>query len=141
VACGLSARGGQIYAVERNAEGCALIRENARTFGTSNVHLVSGTAPEALANLPVPDRIFVGGSAGALRFILRCGLQKNSKVRIVVTAVSLETLTECLSVFRELEIELEDVTQVTVAQSKTLGEHHLMMGQNPVWIITGEGRP
>jgi precorrin-6Y C5,15-methyltransferase (decarboxylating) len=141
VACGLAARGGQIYAVERNPEGCALIQENARTFGTSNVHLVSGTAPEALASLPVPDRIFVGGSAGALRSILQCGLEQNPKVRIVVTAVSLETLTECLSVFRELEIGLEDVTQVTVAQSKAMGEHHLMMGQNPVWIITGEGRP
>jgi precorrin-6Y C5,15-methyltransferase (decarboxylating) len=140
VACGLSARGGQIYAVERKPEGCALIQQNARTFGTSNVHLVSGTAPEALASLPAPDRIFVGGSSGALRSILHCGLQKNPKVRIVVTAVSLETLTECLSVFRELEIELEDVTQVTVAQSKALVEHHLMMGQNPVWIITGEGK-
>jgi precorrin-6B methylase 2 len=29
---------------------------------------------------------------------------------------------------------------VTVAQSKAMGEHHLMMGQNPVWIITGEGK-
>jgi precorrin-6Y C5,15-methyltransferase (decarboxylating) len=67
-------------------------------------------------------------------------LEKNPAFRIVVTAVSLETLTDCLSAFRQLKLTLADVTQITAAQSKTLGAHHLMMGQNPVWIITGEGK-
>ena len=29
------------------------------------------------------------------------------------------------------------ISQVTVARSREAGELHLMMGQNPVWIITG----
>jgi precorrin-6Y C5,15-methyltransferase (decarboxylating) len=140
VACGLVAPRGQVYAVEQNPAACELIRQNAAAFGTTNVHLIQGTAPEALTNLPAPDRVFVGGSSGQLTPILQAALVKNPAVRVVVTAVSLETLTDCLSAFRQLKLTLADVTQITAAQSKTLGAHHLMMGQNPVWIITGEGK-
>ena len=60
----LVARAGSVWAVERNAAGVRLIRENADAFGCGNVHAVPGVAPEALAKLPVPDAVFVGGSAG-----------------------------------------------------------------------------
>ena len=33
-----------------------------------------------------------------------------------------------------------DVTQIAAAQAKTLGRYHMMMGQNPVWILSGEGQ-
>lgn len=62
----LVARAGSVWAVERNAAGVRLIRENADAFGCGNVHAVPGVAPEALAKLPVPDAVFVGGSAGEL---------------------------------------------------------------------------
>jgi precorrin-6B C5,15-methyltransferase / cobalt-precorrin-6B C5,C15-methyltransferase len=46
------------FAVERDAEACEQIRHNAR--GTT-VRVIEGAAPAVLAELPDPDRAFVGG--------------------------------------------------------------------------------
>ena len=40
----------------------ALIRENAVRLGVANLQAVLGKAPEAWADLPHPDAIYVGGS-------------------------------------------------------------------------------
>lgn len=90
----LVARAGSVWAVERNAAGVRLTRENADAFGCGNVHAVPGVAPEALAKLPVPDAVFVGGSAGELPSIVEAALEKNSQVRLCVPCVTVETLTE-----------------------------------------------
>ena len=79
----LVARAGSVWAVERNAAGVRLIRENADAFGCGNVHAVPGVAPEALAKLPVPDAVFVGGSAGELPSIVEAALEKNPQVRLM----------------------------------------------------------
>ena len=46
---------GNVFAVERNPEGAALIRQNCRMFSADNVTVVEGDAPEALKDLPAPD--------------------------------------------------------------------------------------
>ncbi len=140
VACSLAARQGIVYAVEKNEEALSLLRENKATFGVSNLRVIAGTAPEVLSGLPAPDCVFVGGSSGALRPILEQALAKNAGVRLTVTAVSLETLTGCLSAFQELNLQKVDVMQVTAAQARALGNRHLILGQNPVWILSGEGQ-
>jgi precorrin-6Y C5,15-methyltransferase (decarboxylating) len=66
-------------------------------------------------------------------------LEKNPRLRVVVTAVSLETLTEALHYFKSKSFANFDITQLTAAQAKEMGAHHLMLGQNPVWILSGEG--
>ena len=38
------------------------------------------------------------------------------------------------------EFEFQDIVQVSVGKSKTLGNYHMMMGQNPVYIITLQGK-
>ena len=90
---------GHVYAFEREAEGCGLIRENARKLGAANVTVLEGAAPASFAGLPVPDAAFIGGSGGALEDILRALLSMNPAVRIVATAVSLETLSAASSAF------------------------------------------
>ncbi len=140
VACSLVARLGRVYAVERNAEAVAFIRENKAAFGVSNLQIVAGSAPQVLSDLPAPDCVFVGGSSGAMRAILEQAIAKNAGVHIAVTAVSLETLTDCLSCFQVLNLRNIDVMQVTSAQSQTYGSHHIMKGQNPVWILSAEGK-
>jgi precorrin-6Y C5,15-methyltransferase (decarboxylating) len=131
---------GQVFAVERKPEAVALIEENKARFGVSNLHVISGLAPAALAELPPPDRVFVGGSSGNLEEILRCALEKNPSVRIVVNAITLETVGEALHCFQALALEQVDIAQVTVAKGREAGAYHLMMGQNPVYLISGEGR-
>lgn len=143
VSCALAmaAFRGQVYAVEREMDAVALIEENRAAFGLSNLHVVLGEAPQALRALPAPDRVFVGGSGGEMEEIFRTALAKNPAVRICLTAVSLESLTQGLRILEALELQNVDVTQLTAAQAKELGSYHMMLGQNPVYILSGEGQP
>lgn len=135
----LVARAGSVWAVERNAAGVRLIRENADAFGCGNVHAVPGVAPEALAKLPVPDAVFVGGSAGELPSIVEAALEKNSQVRLCVPCVTVETLTEACALLSGLRFKGFEACQVSAARAEAVGSHHLMKAQNPVFLVSARG--
>lgn len=135
----LVARAGSVWAVERNAAGVRLIRENADAFGCGNVHVVPGVAPEALAKLPVPDAVFVGGSAGELPFIVEAALEKNSQVRLCVPCVTVETLTEAFALLSGSRFKGFEACQVSAARAEAVGSHHLMKAQNPVFLVSARG--
>ena len=135
----LVARAGSVWAVERNAAGVRLIRENADAFGCGNVHAVPGVAPEALAKLPVPDAVFVGGSAGELPSIVEAALEKNSQVRLCVPCVTVETLTEACALLSGSRFKGFEACQVSAARAEAVGSHHLMKAQNPVFLVSALG--
>ena len=135
----LVARVGSVWAVERNAAGVRLIRENADAFGCGNVHAVPGVAPEALAKLPVPDAVFVGGSAGELPSIVEAALEKNSQVRLCVPCVTVETLTEACALLSGSRFKGFEACQVSAARAEAVGSHHLMKAQNPVFLVSARG--
>lgn len=135
----LVARAGSVWAVERNAAGVRLIRENADAFGCGNVHAVPGVAPEALAKLPVPDAVFVGGSAGELPSIVEAALDKNSQVRLCVPCVTVETLTEACALLSGSRFKGFEACQVSAARAEAVGSHHLMKAQNPVFLVSARG--
>lgn len=135
----LVARAGSVWAVERNAAGVRLIRENADAFGCGNVHTVPGVAPEALAKLPVPDAVFVGGSAGELPSIVEAALEKNSQVRLCVPCVTVETLTEACALLSGSRFKGFEACQVSAARAEAVGSHHLMKAQNPVFLVSARG--
>ncbi len=135
----LVARAGSVWAVERNATGVRLIRENADAFGCGNVHAVPGVAPEALAKLPVPDAVFVGGSAGELPSIVEAALEKNSQVRLCVPCVTVETLTEACTLLSGSRFKGFEACQVSAARAEAVGSHHLMKAQNPVFLVSARG--
>ena len=135
----LVARAGSVWAVERNAAGVRLIRENADAFGCGNVHAVPGVAPEALAKLPVPDAVFVGGSAGELPSIVEAALEKNSQVRLCVPCVTVETLTEACALLSGSRFKGFEACQVSAARAEAVGSHHLMEAQNPVFLVSARG--
>ena len=125
-----------VCAVECGGEACSLIRANREKFGVYNLELTQGRAPEVLAQLPAPDAVFIGGSGGELPAILEAALRKNPAARFCITAIAVETLGTAVAAMTQLGMEPQ-ISQVTVARSRAAGELHLMMGQNPVWIITG----
>ncbi|MEZ3434939.1 MAG: precorrin-6A reductase [Lachnospiraceae bacterium] len=127
---------GHVYAVERNEEAAALIRENSRRMRTDNLTVIKGEAPGALEGLPAPDCVFIGGSGGALKEILEAVMGKNPRVRVVITAVTLETLAEVVEICRNIRKTEEEILQLTVAKARTAGKYHMMTGQNPVYIIS-----
>lgn len=135
----LVARAGSVWAVERNAAGVRVIRENADAFGCGNVHAVPGVAPEALAKLPVPDAVFVGGSAGELPSIVEAALEKNSQVRLCVPCVTVETLTEACALLSGSRFKGFEACQVSAARAEAVGSHHLMKAQNPVFLVSARG--
>ncbi len=51
----------QAMAIEHIQDRLDLIQQNRVKLGVPGLKIISGTAPEALANLPDPDRIFIGG--------------------------------------------------------------------------------
>ena len=126
-----------VWAVEQKPEAVELIRKNRERFCAWNLHVTAGTAPEALAELPKPDAVFVGGSGGQLAEILNAAVQANPKVRICVSAIALETLHGAVSTLEALGYEPE-VAQISVSRTKSVGSLHLLMAQNPVFLITGE---
>ncbi|WP_297241545.1 precorrin-6y C5,15-methyltransferase (decarboxylating) subunit CbiE [uncultured Flavonifractor sp.] len=138
VECALSCPAGRVFAVEKKEEALALLEENRERFHAANLSIVGGTAPEALKDLPAPDRVFIGGTSGELGEILDVIFDKNPAARVVCTAVTLETVAEAAKLFAHLEGA--DMVQVSATRTRSAGRYHLMDAQNPVWIFSGEGR-
>ena len=133
----LAAPRGRVYAVECRPEGCALIKANREKFRTRNLVLVEGLAPDALSDLPAPDAVFIGGSKGNLAAIVDAALDKNPDARICVSAIALETLSAAVAALTAKGRTVQ-VSQIAVSRAKAVGGLHLMMAQNPIYLITGE---
>ncbi len=133
----LAAPRGRVYAVECRPEGCALIKANREKFRTRNLVLVEGLAPAALSDLPAPDAVFIGGSKGSLAAIVDAALDKNPDARICVSAIALESLSAAVTALTAKGRTVQ-VSQIAVSRAKAVGGLHLMMAQNPIYLITGE---
>lgn len=133
----LAAPRGRVYAVECRPEGCALIKANREKFRTRNLVLVEGLAPAALSDLPAPDAVFIGGSKGSLATIVDAALDKNPDARICVSAIALETLSAAVAALTAKGRTVQ-VSQIAVSRARAVGGLHLMMAQNPIYLITGE---
>ncbi len=78
------------WAIEARVDRSDRIRRNANRLGVSRLEVVHGTAPAALAPLPRPHAVFVGG--GASEPIFELALRAlHSRGRLVAHAVTLET--------------------------------------------------
>lgn len=132
---------GTIIAFERNAEACELIRANAARLSARQVTVVQGSAPEILEGYEMPTHAFIGGSGGRLHEIVELLLEKNPCMRIVIDAVTLETVSEANALLKTLPVKDVDIVSVTVAKAKSAGAYHLMESMNPVYIFsfTGDG--
>lgn len=136
VEAALAAPRGVVYAVEKNAEAVNLLRQNREIHGASNIVIVEGQAPDALASLPAPDRVFIGGSSGNIDAIIGAAIAANPQVRLCATAVTLETLSDLLACLRDRGVDDADIVQVSVARADRVGSYNLMRAENPVYIVT-----
>ncbi len=130
---------GHVYAIEKNPEGVALLEANKRAFKTEHITVIEGTAPDAMTGLPIPSHAFIGGSSGNMKVILQMLLKKNPRIRVVINAITLETVTEATDCMKTLPFEQVDVAQVNIAKSHVIGKYHMMKGENPVYIISATG--
>lgn len=126
----------KVFAVEYKEEAVSLIAQNKEKFGLDNIEIVSGKAPDGLEELPVPTHAFIGGSSGRMKEILSALYQKNSQMRVVINAISMETICEIKEVLSAFPIQNEDVVQIQASRAKRVGTYHLMQAENPVWICS-----
>ncbi len=124
----------QVYAMEVNGEAVSLLKENCKQFGLHNVRCIRTKAPDGLEDLPVATHAFIGGSKGNLREILWTLYRKNNHMRIVVNAVSMETICQMQELLKELPVEQEEILQLSVTKTKQLGGYHMLQAANPVYI-------
>lgn len=129
---------GKVFAVEARPERVEVIAANRERFGVENLTVVPGEAPAALAGLPRPDRVFIGGSGGRLPEILaslRVALPVRG--RLALNAVTLETLQEGL-VALQWPGWRGEVISLTLARGENLGRGRLLRGENPVFLVAAE---
>lgn len=130
---------GEVYAIEKNIEAVELIKTNREKFRAYNMKVISGTAPHAMEDLPPPNKVFIGGSSKSLEDIISLSLKKNPNVKIVVTAIALETVSSTLECFKKFNLKNVEIVQVNVSKAKSIASYNMMMGQNPVYIFSGDG--
>ena len=124
----------QVYAIERKPEAVALMQKNKEKFQAHNMTIVEAYAPEGLTELPLATHAFLGGSGGKMQEILEALYQKNPQMRVVINAVTLETICEIKEVLSHFEVTDESIVQMQVSRSRKAGGYHLMQAENPVWI-------
>ena len=96
--------------------------------------MVRGRAPECLTELPPATHAFIGGSGRGLPEILDVLYRINSRMRVVINAVTLETAGRITEILNRYPVEEEEVVQVQVSRAGKAGAYHLMRAENPVWI-------
>ncbi len=121
---------------ERKTEAVDLIQRNIEKAGLSNITVITGEAPECLADQPKPDCVFIGGSGGKLGDIVETLHNKGDGIRFVINAVSLETIEEARQIIKKYEPREQDAVVITVSDIQEIGTHHMLKGQNPVWIFS-----
>ena len=142
VEMGLRASQGSVYSIEKKEDALVLLEENKKKFALDHMRIIAGTAPEAMEELPAPTHAFIGGSSGNMKEIVELLLEKNPQVRMVINCITLETVGETLSCIKEMQTERSEwkweseVVQLGVSRSKEIGRYHMMMGENPIYIIT-----
>lgn len=124
-----------VFAIEKNAEQLENIRANRRNYRCRNMCITPGEAPDALAFLPPPDRVFIGGSGGRIEKIIHhiSGLEK-APSRVVVTAVLEKTARQAPEILHRHSFEV-DMSMIQVSRCRFPELKKVEF--NPIHIICG----
>ena len=127
---------GTVYAVERDEEQLQALRQNVFRYRAARVEVVAGEAPDALARLPAPDAVFVGGGGSALAAILSCAVGRlRPGGRLVANFALLESLATWQAVARDAGWPAE-VSEIAVARAAPLGAGSRLKPLGPVFVTT-----
>lgn len=134
VECALQCPLGAVYAVERDGEALELIARNKELFRAGNIEIVSGSAPEALKELPAPTNVFLGGTGRESESIISLIEGLGRPVRLCATAVTLdsaETICRMLEKYSDFTM-----SQIGVSRVEKVGSYRMFRAQNPVFVMS-----
>ena len=126
----------QVFAIEKKREAVLLIKQNCDRFDLRNITIIEGEAPEAILDLPVPTHAFIGGSSGNMKEILEELYEKNRSLRVVINAITLETIGEITKLLELLPVEKTEIVQLHISRAYVVNGYHLMRSENPVYIVS-----
>ena len=131
----------KVTAIEREAEGAELIRQNAEKLGVQ-VTVINDDAPYTQLKGTF-DRVFLGGTgkqmAQIMDWLIADHLEEGALV--VLTAITLETLNEGLSLLQSKGFQDIEGSQIQASRLETLGQYHYFKPINPCTILKGVWRP
>lgn len=131
---------GKIYAIEQKKSALDILEVNKRKFYMEHMDILAGDALVEIEDLPCPTHVFIGGYSGHIMELLEKLQQKAKdaaqKIRCVINTVTMETisdLTPLLETFSYYE-----VVEVAISRGSKRGNYHMMLANNPVFVITLE---
>lgn len=127
------AKFGHVYSVEYKQDAATLIRKNKEKFQCENLTIVQKRIRDCMEELPEPDQVFLGGSEGELEDVISYLKHLTKQVHVVMTAVTLETLSEAVQLFSGNETFRS--MQVQIGQSQMTGSYHTTTMRHPIWIL------
>lgn len=141
IECALLCPEGEVYAIEKNPRALNVLQENIKRFNLKNISVRPGEAPRPMLELPLVDKIFIGGSGGNLEEILTvCTEKLKPGGLLVVNSVTIETGPQTLEIIKTKGFLDIDIIAVNIAQAIKRGRVHLWQSRNPVQIITAKKR-
>jgi precorrin-6Y C5,15-methyltransferase (decarboxylating) len=131
----LSDPANRAIAIETRADRASLIRRNAENLGVPQIEIITGRAPEAFANLPRPQAIFIGGGASDANLLDTSYAVLPPGGRLVVNAVTLETEAELI---RQCKGQGGELLRIEIARAEPLGSLRAWRPALPVtqWSVT-----
>jgi precorrin-6Y C5,15-methyltransferase (decarboxylating) len=126
-----SHRACRAVAIESSPERAARIAVNAEALGVPALRLVEGRAPDALAGLPTPAAVFIGGGVTRDGVVEACLSALPSGGRLVANAVTLESEAVLAALYAKLGGEL---TRIAVNRASPVGGFTGWRAMMPVTI-------
>ena len=135
----LIAHRGRVFSVERDLDNIDLLEMNIQKFGSDNIEIVAGDAPEVLRNLPTPDAVFIGGSGGRLRDILQeVMLHLKPEGKIVANFAILDHSQQFYNDLKDYGFD-PDMVVANISRSKEMQTGGIRLESlNPVFIISAK---
>lgn len=129
---------GMVYAIERKKEAIELIEKNRKNLGSFNVLPFEGQAANIIDKLPAPDAAFIGGSDGEMSEIITKLLNKNPKVKVIISAVSLETLLEAKQAIKNFDEQ--NIVQIHSIRGHRINDKTEFTSNNPIYLLYGKAK-
>jgi precorrin-6Y C5,15-methyltransferase (decarboxylating) CbiT subunit len=130
-----------VFAVEQNPEAIRLIEANKDKFDLKNLNILLGRAPELLRDIGRMDKVFVGGSDGEMENIIKwSGNNLAATGRIVINAITLDTLYRSKESLVKYGFEKIEIIQVGINKFETAGKAYLLKAQNPSFIMSASAK-
>lgn len=132
------ASAGTIIAVEENIQRALNIQQNRKKFGGINMNIHSGHAPDCLAGLPKPDKIFIGGGLSGDdggRLVRFCADALAPGGILAASCILLESFYSIRKILHSLDWQME-CCQIQFSNTRRLGRGEYLSPANPVFLIS-----